>query len=201
LFVGPVTLRRRYNVNATVAEEDTLGGLPDSVDPRQASLLGAAWTLASAKYLSEHGASAITYYETVGWSGVIQGDGDPPLPERFPARAGQAFPLAHVFADVSDLRGWEVLSCEANRPLQVVGLAARGPKDEITVLIANLTSEPARIELAGAPGDTGVRRLNEDTAESAMFEPDRFRSARAPAEPIGELDLAPYETVRVDIRP
>jgi hypothetical protein len=200
LFVGPVTLKRRYNVNATAAEEEALGELPDSVDPRQASLLGAAWTLASAKYLSDQGASAITYYETVGWRGVIQGDGDPPLPERFPARAGQAFPLAHVLADVSELRGWEVLSCEANRPLEVAGLAARGPAGETVVLVANLTSRSLRLELAGTDGEGRLRRLNEDTAESAMFEPERVRNALAPAEPIGELDLAPYETVRIDIR-
>jgi hypothetical protein len=131
---------------------------------------------------------------------VIQGDGDPPLPERFPARAGQAFPLAHVLADVSELRGWEVLSCEARRPLEVAGLAARSPEGETTLLIANLTSRPIRVEVEGVAGEGRVRRLNEDTAESAMFEPERFRSARAPAEPVGELDLAPYETVRIDIR-
>jgi hypothetical protein len=200
IFVGPVTLKRRYNVNATVAEEHAASKLPDSVDPRQASLLGAAWTLASAKHLSEQGAAAITYFETVGWRGVIQGDGDPPLPDQFPARSGQAFPLAHVLADICELRGWEVLGCECTRPLEAAGLAARGPDGQIVALIANLTPRSARVDLAGTAGRGLVRRLNEDAAESAMFEPERFRGAQAPAAPIDELALAPYETVRIDIR-
>ena len=39
LFVGPISLRRRYNVNATEAEAEAeeSGELPDSVDPRQLS--------------------------------------------------------------------------------------------------------------------------------------------------------------------
>lgn len=198
LFVGPVSLRRRYNVNATVAEDESSDTLPDSVDPRQASLLGAAWTLASAKHLAEPGATAITYFETVGWRGVIQGDGDPPRPGEFPARAGQAFPLAHVLADVGELQGWELLKTDCSRPLTAAGLAARGPNGELTLLVANLTPAVQHLRLAGVAGDGHVRRLNEDTAQLAMFESERFRSTEAQSEPIGELTLAPYETVRID---
>jgi hypothetical protein len=197
LFVGPVTLRRRYNVNATVAEDEDLGSVPDSVDPRQASLLGAAWTLASIKHLAEQGPDAVTYFETVGWRGVIQGDLDPPLPDRFPARAGQVFPLFHVLADVAGLRGAEVVRCDGGNPLEVAALAAVRNGGGVTVLMANLTGRRLSVSLAGLPGDGRVRRLNEDTAELAMFEPERFR-ASAGIEPVSELTLAPYETVRID---
>jgi hypothetical protein len=197
LFVGPVTLRRRYNVNATGPEEQHLDELPDSVDPRQASLIGAAWTLASVKHLSEQGADAVTYFETMGWRGVIQGDDEPALPEQFPGRAGQVFPLFHVLADAAELRGAEVARCEGGDPLEVAAVAAIRPDGALSVLAANLTGHPLSFSLTGVAGEARVRRCNENTAELAMSEPERFR-ASASSEPVSELRLAPYETVRID---
>ena len=196
LFVGPVTLRRRYNVNATFAEEDTGGELPDSVDPRQASLMGAAWTLASAKHLAEQGADAVSYFETTGWRGVIQGDREPARPDRFPAVAGQVFPLFHVLADVAELRGRPVLVTSETRPLELAALAAGGD-DATTVLLANLTAAWQTLELAGLGPRGRLRRLNHETAHEAMFEPGRFRVSSEPAV-VEVLTLAPYETVRID---
>ncbi len=198
IFVGPVTLRRRYNVNATVAEEETADGLPDSVDPRQASLLGAAWTLASAKHLAEEGADAITYFETTGWRGVIQGDSDPPAPELFPARAGQAFPLFHVLADLAELRGAEIMSCRTDRPLEVAGLATRRPDGAVTLLLANLTSRSLRVAVSGLGNRGRVRRLDVDGADEAMHSPEQFRGNGTEAVDLGGLELGPYETVRID---
>jgi len=197
VFVGPVTLKRRYNVNATVAEEEVAGTLPDSVDPRQASLLGAAWTIASAKHLAEEGADAVTYFETTGWRGVAQGDGPPPLPAEFPARAGEAFPLYHAVADVCALRGAAVLACTSGRPLAFAGLAA-SHDGGMTVLVANLSPKTQTVQLAGLGGAATVRRLNEETAEQARLEPARFRDATEPLSPGGMIELAPYETVRID---
>ncbi len=196
IFVGPVTLKRRYNVNATVAEEETAGAMPDSVDPRQASLLGAAWTVASAAHLAEQGADAVTYFETTGWRGVVQGDEAPPLPDEFPAHAGDVFPLYHVVADVCSLHGAEVLACTSGRPLTFAGLAARHARGT-TLLAANLSPKIQTVAVTGLAGAATLRRLNEETAEQARLEPQRFRGA---AEPLagGTIELAPYETVRID---
>jgi hypothetical protein len=198
IFVGPVTLRRRFNVNATVAEEESAGELPDSVDPRQAALIGAAWTLASAKHLAEQGADAITYFETVGWRGVIQGDVQPPAQDLFPSRAGQIFPLFHVLADVVELRGAEIVDCKTSRPLDVAGLAVRRANGVITVLAANLTPRSLTVALTGLGGPGRMRRLNIDSAAKAIYEPERFRGVAEPVAPRDELELAPYETVRID---
>jgi hypothetical protein len=185
IFVGPVTLRRRYNVNATAAEEENGDGLPDSVDPRQAALIGAAWTLASAKHLAEQGADAITYFEAVGWRGVMHG--------------GQVFPLFHVLADVAELCGAEIVRCETNRPLEVAGFAVRrGADGGVTVLIANLTPRPQTLALSGLAERGRVRRLNADTAEGAMSDPKQFRDGAGQSSELGELNLDPYETVRID---
>jgi hypothetical protein len=167
IFVGPVTLERRPNV-----------------DPRQASLLGAAWTLASAKHLSEQGADAVTYFETTGLSGVVQAD--------------EAFPLYHVLADVCSLRGAEVLACASGRPLELNALAVRRDGGT-TLLVANLTHRPHMVELAGVGEGATMRRLNEATAEQARLEPQRFRAAGEPLPASGMLELGPYETARIDI--
>jgi hypothetical protein len=200
VFVGPISLKRRYNVNATVAEaERSADELPDSVDPRQTSLLGAAWTAASLKYLAEAGAAAVTYFETTGWRGVIQGDQPPPLPEQFSARAGEAFPLYHAIADVAGWRGSDVLSCESNHPLQVVALAAR-EADRLHLLVANLTPHVQEVAVSGLAGPATLRRLNAESSEQALLEPSRFR---ATGEEVTEaralqLRLESYETVRID---
>lgn len=198
IFVGPVTLRRRFNVNATVAEEESAGELPDSVDPRQAALIGAAWTLASAKHLAEQGADAVTYFETVGWRGVIQGDAQPPAQDLFASRAGQVFPLFHVLADVVDVRGAEIVDCQTSRPLDVAGLAVRRAGGAVTVLAANLTPRSLTVALTGLGGPGRMRRLNVDSAAQAMYEAERFRGAAEPVAHLDELKLAPYETVRID---
>ncbi len=84
IIVSPITLKRRYNPHATVAEtEKAPHELPDAVDPRQMSLFGAAWTAGSIKYLAESGAASLTYYETTGWQGLIERETGSPLPELF----------------------------------------------------------------------------------------------------------------------
>ena len=142
LFVGPVTLKRRYNVNATVADAE-----PDPPDPRQALPIAAAWTAASAKHLTEQGAAAITYFETTGPRGV--------------ADNGEPLPVHRVLADLCGLQGADVLACETTRPLDVAGLALRGD-GAVTLFAANLTPSPQTVAVRGL-GST-------DTIDLAPYE-------------------------------
>ncbi len=202
LFVGPISLRRRYNVNATVAEAeaDEAVDLPDSVDPRQLSLLAAAWTLASLAHLSANGAASGTWFETTGWRGVIQGDAVPSLPREFPAPAGSVFPLFHVLADGAELRGAQLVTCTGAPPLELAGLAARRAGGGVTLLLANLTPRELQVRVAGLGGEAAaMRRLNADTVEEATRDPRTFRAAAAAvALESAALTLMPYETIRID---
>ena len=90
------------------------------------SLFGAGWTLGAIKHLAEQRAARATFYETTGWLGVMESEAGPPLPERFPSRPGQVFPMFHVFADVNEFRGGEVLPSRSTRPLAVDGLVLAG---------------------------------------------------------------------------
>lgn len=66
IHVAPITLRARHNPNPA-----------DAIDPRQHSLLTAAWTLLSMKYFAP--CSTLSYFEWVGEKGILPQDGASPL--------------------------------------------------------------------------------------------------------------------------
>ena len=201
VIVSPITLRRRVNFYAAGDPPPTAPGeLPDSVDVRQSSLYGAAWTAGSLKYMSESGVSSATYYETTGWRGVIERAGGSELPKQFRSVAGEVFPLYHPLADAAEWCGAEVLACESSDVLAAVGLAVRMPDGERRVLLANLTPFQREVVVRPLHGELSLRRLNEATAARAASDPTAFRASLEAASADGELELtlAPYEVVRID---
>ena len=201
IHVGPITFNQRFNPVATGAEQEPEPGeLPSQVDPRQCSLLGAAWTLASAKSLAEAGAASVTYFETTGWRGVLETAQGAPLPERFLSRPGAAFPLYHVLADLGEAKGAEVVASRSSRPLAVEALALLG-NGMLCVLVANLTPTVQNCVVGPLPeGEVSLRVLDDRTAVLAGDEPQAFRSRGEPAAVSGEtleLVLRPYAVVRV----
>ena len=201
VIVSPITMRRRVNFHAAGDPPPTPPGeLPDSVDVRQSSLYGAAWTAGSLKYMSESGVSSVTYYETTGWRGVVERAGGSELPEKFRSVAGEVFPLYHPLADAAEWRGAEVLACESSDVLAAVGLAVRTPDGERRVLVANLTPSEREVVVGPLHGELSLRRLNEATAAQAASDPAAFRASSEAASADGELELtlAPYEVVRID---
>jgi hypothetical protein len=168
--VTPITLRPRFNAVATVEESGDGGGPPRQVDPRQPSLFAAAWTLGNAKSLAEAGVDSLTYFETTGLRGVL--DGEP-------------FPLYHVLADLCALRGAELRSCESSAPLSAVGLAAGD-----NVFVANLEPRPATVRLEGVAGPATLLRLSDASA------PGR---AEERVDDVSTLQLRPFEIVRIEL--
>jgi hypothetical protein len=217
ICVSPVTLRPRFNPDATGPEPPPLPGeLPPQVDARQMALFAAAWTLGSLKYLSENGAFSITYYETTGWRGVMETETGSPLPERFPSLPGAVFPLYHVLADLGEFRGgkaWPVTSASPRRAegilLQKAGHAAFLCANLTSVLqsvvLPYLPSSPYNSVNEGAfPEDRAcrIRTLDAGNAEFAMREPERYRAEawQTVTMPQGGLPwtLPPYATLRLD---
>jgi hypothetical protein len=200
IHVSPVTIRRRVNFHAAVPDpEPGPGELPDAVDVRQSSLYGAAWTVGSVKYLSEAGASSVTYYEATGWRGVLERDEGTSLPERFHSSSGEPFPLYHPLADAAAWRGADVLGCDSDDRLVAIGFAVR-LDGGTTVLVANVTPSAQQVVVGPLEGPVSLRRLNETTAAAAGSEPESFRATVESTEASGELGLrlAAYEVVRID---
>jgi hypothetical protein len=195
LSISPIMLGRRPREDG----EEQPGVLPWSVDPRQPSLLGAAWTVGSLKYVSEAGAATATYYESTGWRGVGERSSGSPLPQRFHSVAGGAFPLLHPLADVAGWTGAEVLAVESSDPLACVALGVRAGDGGTRLLVANLTGRNETAVIAPLEGGLALRRLNE-TATRAISDPIGFRASAERRDASHELELAlgPYEVVRID---
>lgn len=202
LAIGPVTLRPRFNPNATGHEPESLPGeLPARVDSRQLSLFGAGWTVGSLKALAKQGVYSLTYYETTGRLGVMEREKDPPLHRKFPSMPGWVFPLYHVLADVGDFAGGGVLPWTSGNDLVVEGIGlTKGGKTRI--LLANLTDQPQKVRLACPllKGEVRVKPMDETNVMAAMTMPDPFRTDNgepASGQPL-ELELHPYAIYRID---
>ena len=74
--------------------------MPAAVDPRQRELIAAAWTVGTlANLLGRERVASLTFFETVGWKGVLAGP--EPLPADFGAQPGEIYPVYHVFPRIS----------------------------------------------------------------------------------------------------
>ena len=105
IYVSPITLRPRSNPNATTLTVEPSDCLPSSVDPRQRTLFGAAWTVGSlARLLPVVGIESLTYYETIGWKGLMEAEHGNPLPDQFESRPGEIFPIYHVFHALAEAK-------------------------------------------------------------------------------------------------
>ena len=197
ICVGPVTIATRFGPYP--AGPSAPDDLPAAVDVRQASLLGAAWTLGSLAALLGAPADSLTCYETTGWQGVVETDGGAP-DSRFPSRPGDTFPLAHVLADVLERRDAAVLDVVTSDSLRATGLALRRSSG-VRLLAANLTPSASRVVLQGLPAGSGTMRvLDLASVGRAMRDPGGFRADTHPIRiPAAlELELGPYATVCID---
>jgi hypothetical protein len=173
--VSPVTLRMRFNPNATGPEpEPGPGELPPQVDPRQMSLFAAAWTLGSVRALIAGGAASATFFETTGWRGVMEREAGPALPERLPSEPSTAFPVYHVLADVCRDPGAEALLLESSNPLAVQALALRH-EGRHRVLVANMEPREQGVQVTLPRAEYAGRLLDLESVATAAADPAAFR--------------------------
>jgi len=202
VIVSPVTLRQRFNPAATgEASPAAAGSLPPSVDPRQASLFTAGWTLGSIASLAAASAASVTYFETVGWRGIMEATRGPLPSRRFPSRPGMVFPVFHVLADLAGRHGAARLKGVSAAPGQIALLGlVHGARTR--ALVANLTHAPVEVAVGPLPGKVAsVRMLDERTLSEAMFIPSRFRrlSDAAPLRNgVLRAALRPFGYLRID---
>lgn len=171
VVVSPITLRPRFNPNATGADAPPApGALPPDADPRQAQVFGALWTLGSVKAVAEAGAAAVCYCEPVGPCGVLSGARGPVLPPPYPP-PGVAYPVLEVFRRLAPFRGGAVETVQSSQPLDVEALVVErggvrrmflanfGPEARWSALDAALEPVRAEVVLAedGPPRALDVR--------------------------------------------
>ncbi|HUX88966.1 MAG TPA: hypothetical protein VMW65_18325, partial [Chloroflexota bacterium] len=203
IAISPITLKPRFNPDAS-GPEPAVGptGLPPSVDTRQMSLFGAAWTVGSLKSIAEAGVDRVTYYETTGWRGVMETEDGSAIPDRFRSIPGSVFPLYHVLADVGELAGGQVIPTVTSDPLRIDGLAVR-QGDQIRILLANLSPDEQTVQIENLNGaSVSARILDERTALDAMTDPENFRAAPPQVFTVSNgrltLTLRPYAIATID---
>ena len=196
LLVSPVTLKVQK-----INQPPLPGELPTDVDSRQPPLFAAGWTLGSIKYLAEAGVDGLTYYETVGWKGVMAPGPQVRLPQIFPAQPSRVYAVYHILCAVGEFAGGQVRRVDSSAAMEVVAMALR-QRDRSRLLVANLSQRRKTVRLRGvSAGSARLFRLNRGNVASSAIDPDAF--SRRPAEvieigPATELALAPHEIVRID---
>ena len=109
--------------------------------------------------------------------------------------------MYHVFADVGEFAGGQVIPTRSSDALQVDGLALH--KDgKMRLLLANLTDKAQTVTVQGLGLRVRARWLDETNAEEAMRAPEQFRAVPGETLPTdgGVLRLAmrPYAVARID---
>jgi len=148
ISVGPITLRPRFNPNATQPDKDVSNtALPASVDSRQRTWFNEAWTAISIKYLAQSNSiNSATYFETVGWRGIRESKSGSKDSLNFPSEPGEAFPVWNLFAALKGFSRCRKSSSSA--PEVVDSLIIRN--SEITRLIlANFSSGAQEVHFTG----------------------------------------------------
>jgi hypothetical protein len=162
VYVGPVTLRPRFNAVATSRSEPGTARtvepgyaaehVPGATDPRQRGAAGAAWLVAAAAALAVPGVAGVCWSEAWGPRGFGEADGRP-------------FPAAEALAWLAAIAGWEVCAVRGTLPPDV-GVLAAHREGELVVLAANLGDGFAGVVVDVGPGTTGgvLRRLGREPA-------------------------------------
>jgi hypothetical protein len=180
LAITAITLKPRWSLGDPGPEPNVKAG---DFDPRQMSLFGAGWTIASLKYVAQaSGVTHATYYEMAGKRGVMD--------------SAQVFPMYHVFADVAEFGG-QGITTKTNDPLKVDGLALRKGK-HIRALLTNLTDQTQIVALRGLGLKATVKTLDAHNAERAMKQPEAWRAEPGIALVGNAVELPPYAIARID---
>ncbi|MBN2764082.1 MAG: hypothetical protein JXR41_13395, partial [Bacteroidales bacterium] len=168
IFISPVTLARRFNANISYIELPAYGEkMPQQIDSRQLSLYGACWTLGSLKYLCESEADSVTFYQTTGERGIIQGEYDSLWPEKFPATRGMIFPIYHIFRYLLSNKDLEVVKSVSSDPYKTECLALTDGK-KIRALLVNLTGEVQIARINCCSGLFRIRSLHSGNFSEAV---------------------------------
>lgn len=170
--VSPVTLKMRWNPDATSQDAVRPGTLPKQVDPRQMSLFGAVWTLGSIGAMISSEASLVTYYELTGWKGMMEDEAVCPLPELFPSLPGMVYPMYFVFAWLGDFKGGLAAVSKTSDGKSLAILLKKG--DRRRLLISNQTQKELCVHASGIKGIGRIKLLCMDNIREAVLNPEKF---------------------------
>jgi hypothetical protein len=165
VVLSPITLRPRFNPNATSKTVEPEGQLPSAVDRRQRTMVGACWMAGSlAALLPCEGVVSLTYFETTGWRGLMETDLGSPLSAKFGSSPNEIFPLYYVLEFVAGASSVLRLSNPLLDSVSALGLRDRD--GETRYLLANPEAVPKRIRCRTSAKDIELRMLSETNLDT-----------------------------------
>jgi hypothetical protein len=199
IWISPVNIQRRFNANIENYEQpSTEIEVPAQVDSRLMSLFGACWTVGSLKYLSEAGAKGVTFFETVGERGIIQGDLPSRWSEEFKSTKGMIFPIYFVFKYLLKNKSFKVIKSECSHPLKVDSLILSDGK-QVKLILINCTSFQQQVNIDGCSGGFTIKQLCSETFAYAVSDINWIeKTTPVTVDPCEHLLLMPFSVSFID---
>ncbi len=199
IWISPVNIQRRFNANIENYEHPSTGvEIPAQVDSRLMSLFGACWTVGSLKYLSEAGIKGVTFFETVGERGIIQGDLSSCWPDEFQSAKGMIFPVYFVLEYLLKNKSLKVIKSVCSYPLKVDSLILSDGK-HIKLILTNYTSLRQQVSIEGCSGGFTIKQLCSETFAYAVSDINWSEYTHPATVAAGEhLLLRPFSVSFVD---
>ncbi len=194
--VGPGGIGSRTSPfgNEPTANPDAGRVTMTRADPRQRSLLGAAWHLGYGARMAEGGVDSVILGAPLGEFGLIHHKMDYAQP--WYDEAGGFYPAFHVMRGLYAASGAERLATEVSAPrdLQALAFLVEG---RAQLWLANLSGETRHVEIEGAELEAAaICVLDEESFERCAADPAGFETSPRKASGSG-LDLAPYAVARI----
>jgi hypothetical protein len=162
------------------------------------SLFGACWTVGSLKYLSEAGAKGVTFFETVGERGIIQGDLPSLWTEEFKSTNGMIFPIYFVFKYLLKNKSFKVIKSECSHPLKVDSLILSDGK-QVKLILINCTSFQQQVNIDGCSGGFTIKQLCSETFAYAVSDINWIeKTTPVTVDPCEHLLLMPFSVSFID---
>lgn len=193
IVVSPITLKMRWNPNATGSERASASDrLPATSDPRQRTWFCAAWTLGSlAGLMTADNIAALTYFNTTGSAGLMEETPKKFNYPDFPSEPGEIFPVYHVFKSIAGC--FPLPQVIVSSPDKIAALGLMTSEARPRLLLGNLLNEPQSVVIEDLADSFQVTFLAE--SQETQLEPTLL----APGH--GKLTLPPYAIAQLDAIP
>ncbi len=189
LWCGPVTLRMRFNPNATgPAVAPPAGMPPPDVDARQRGLFGGAFTLGQIAAWATAGIDTLILHAPFGPRGLIHAPAGFPVPWYDEQADGVVYPAYQVLAGLASCSGMTLRRLQNSAPERVAALAVGD-----VLWLANLTPDLVTVHV---PGEC-ARSLDVESFVAGTLEPERFWNRDARRIEKGVVRLTAYAVARV----
>ncbi len=189
VWISPVSLKMRWNPDATGKDIVKKGQAPRDADERQMSLFAASWFLRSAASAILSGAAGANYFELVGCKGIME-EAAPGRDYAFPSVPDMLFPLYYAFYA---LRGLNTFGISAALTAGATVIVLKNA-DRTRLIAANARDEAVTVRLTDAPPSMRGIMLDEDSvavlAQRELFsaDDDSWKTYNLN----GEIRLKPY---------